>query len=214
MICDNVLEAVGGTPLVRLRRMTGPDNAQVLVKFEAVNVGGSVKTRTALKMIERAEERGELASDSIIVEPTSGNQGVGLALVAAVKGYAARIIMPDSCSVERRRIMEHYGAEVICVHDEEIDFTHPLELFDPAATWKRKVYTNIEARELLVPIFRGGELVYQVPELQTSRAYCQRQVDALWDEVKRFENPHNYYVDLSQKLWDIKQSLLTSHEMA
>ena len=105
-------------------------------------------------------------------------------------------------------------ADLICVHDEEIDFTHPLELFDPAATWKRKVYTNIEARELLVPIFRGGELVYQVPELQTSRAYCQRQVDALWDEVKRFENPHNYYVDLSQKLWDIKQSLLTSHEMA
>ncbi|MFR1167184.1 MAG: pyridoxal-phosphate dependent enzyme, partial [Adlercreutzia equolifaciens] len=78
----------------------------------------SVKTRTALKMIERAEERGELTPDSIIVEPTSGNQGVGLALVAAVKGYAARIIMPDSCSVERRRIMEHYGAEVICVHDE------------------------------------------------------------------------------------------------
>lgn len=118
MICDNVLEAVGSTPLVRLRRMTGPDDAQVLVKFEAVNVGGSVKTRTALKMIERAEERGELGPDSIIVEPTSGNQGVGLALVAAVKGYAARIIMPDSCSVERRRIMEHYGAEVVCVHDE------------------------------------------------------------------------------------------------
>lgn len=118
MICDNVLEAVGGTPLVRLRRMTGPDDAQVLVKFEAVNVGGSVKTRTALKMVERAEERGELTPDSVIVEPTSGNQGVGLALVAAVKGYAARIIMPDSCSVERRRIMEHYGAEVICVHDE------------------------------------------------------------------------------------------------
>lgn len=118
MICDNVLEAVGSTPLVRLRRMTGPDDAQVLVKFEAVNVGGSVKTRTALKMVERAEERGELTPDSVIVEPTSGNQGVGLALVAAVKGYAARIIMPDSCSVERRRIMEHYGAEVVCVHDE------------------------------------------------------------------------------------------------
>ena len=89
MICDNVLEAVGSTPLVRLRRMTGPDDAQVLVKFEAVNVGGSVKTRTALKMVERAEERGELTPDSVIVEPTSGNQGVGLALVAAVKGYAA-----------------------------------------------------------------------------------------------------------------------------
>lgn len=118
MICDNVLQAVGGTPLVRLQRMTGPEDAQVLVKFEGVNVGGSVKTRTAHKMIEEAETRGELGLDSIIVEPTSGNQGVGLALVAAVKGYAARIIMPDSCSEERRRIMEHYGAEVVLVHDE------------------------------------------------------------------------------------------------
>ena len=104
-------------------------------------------------------------------------------------------------------------ADLICVHDEEIDFTQPLELFDPDSTWKRKVFTNIEAKELMVPIFRNGKLVYQVPDLQASRAYCQRQVDSLWDEVKRFENPHNYYVDLSQKLWDIKQSLLTSHEV-
>jgi len=104
-------------------------------------------------------------------------------------------------------------ADLICLHDEEFDFTQPLELFDPDATWKRKVYTDIEAKELMVPVFRGGELVYQVPDLQTSRAYCQRQVDSLWDEVKRFENPHNYYVDLSQKLWDIKQALLNSHEM-
>ena len=104
-------------------------------------------------------------------------------------------------------------ADLICLHDEEIDFEQPLELFDPDATWKRKVYTNIEAKELMVPIFQQGKLVYQVPNLQASRAYCQRQVDSLWDEVKRFENPHNYYVDLSQKLWDIKQSLLLSHEM-
>ncbi len=104
-------------------------------------------------------------------------------------------------------------ADLICVHDEKIDFSQPLELFDPDATWKRKVFTNIEAKELMVPIFQSGKLVYQVPDLQASRAYCQRQVDSLWDEVKRFENPHNYYVDLSQKLWDIKQSLLTSHEV-
>ena len=104
-------------------------------------------------------------------------------------------------------------ADLICLHDEQFDFSQPLELFDPDATWKRKVFTNIEARELLVPVFQGGELVYEVPDLQASRAYCQRQVDSLWDEVKRFENPHNYYVDLSQKLWDITQSLLTSHEM-
>ena len=103
-------------------------------------------------------------------------------------------------------------ADLICVHDEEIDFTKPLELFDPNATWKRKVFTDIEAKELLVPIFRNGELVYEIPDLQSSRAYCQRQVDSLWDEVKRFENPHNYYVDLSQKLFDIKQDLLNHHE--
>ena len=103
-------------------------------------------------------------------------------------------------------------ADLVCLHDEEFDFTKPLELFDPAATWKRKTFTNIEAKELLVPIFKGGKLVYDVPELTASRAYCQRQVDSLWDEVKRFENPHNYYVDLSQKLFDIKNELLTSHE--
>ena len=104
-------------------------------------------------------------------------------------------------------------ADLICLHNEEFDFTQPLELFDPDATWKRKTYTDYEARELMVPIFRNGELVYQVPDLQASRSYCQRQVDSLWDEVKRFENPHNYYVDLSQKLWDIKQNLLNSHDM-
>ena len=103
-------------------------------------------------------------------------------------------------------------ADLICVNNEKIDFTQPLELFDPDATWKRKTYTDYEAKELLVPIFYNGHLVYRVPELTASRSYCQRQVDALWDEVKRFENPHNYYVDLSQKLWDIKQALLNSHE--
>ena len=103
-------------------------------------------------------------------------------------------------------------ADLICVNNEKIDFTQPLELFDPDATWKRKTYTDYEAKELLVPIFYNGHLVYRVPELTASRSYCQRQVDALWDEVKRFENPHNYYVDLSQQLWDIKQALLNSHE--
>jgi cysteine synthase A len=88
------------------------------VKFEGVNVGGSVKTRTALMMIEEAEKRGEVKPDSIIVEPTSGNQGIGLALICAVKGYKARIIMPDSVSSERMKLIKHYGAEVVIVHDE------------------------------------------------------------------------------------------------
>ncbi len=118
MIYDNVLEAMGRTPLIRLNRLSEPDAAEILVKFEGVNVGGSVKTRTAFQMIEAAEKRGQLGPDSIIVEPTSGNQGIGLALVCAVRGYAARIIMPDSVSVERRKLVQHYGAEVVVVHDD------------------------------------------------------------------------------------------------
>ena len=100
-------------------------------------------------------------------------------------------------------------ADLICVHDEVLDCTQPLELFDPEATWKRKTFSNFTARELLVPIYRGGALVYQTPTIEALRAWCAAQIDLLWDEVKRFENPHNYYVDLSQKLWDIKRSLLS-----
>jgi len=118
MILNNVLEAVGNTPLVRLNKLTGPDDAEVLVKFEAVNIGGSIKTRSAYHMIRGARRRGELTPDSIIVEPTSGNQGIGLALVGAVLGYRVRLVMPDSVSEERRKILAAYGAEVILIHDD------------------------------------------------------------------------------------------------
>ena len=117
MICDTILDAIGHTPLVRLNRMVEDDSAEVLVKFEALNVGGSIKTRTAYNMIADAERNGLLKPDSIIVEPTSGNQGIGLALVGAVRGYRVKIVMPDSVSEERRKLMRHYGAEVILVHD-------------------------------------------------------------------------------------------------
>lgn len=117
MIYNNVLEAVGHTPMIQLNKMADPDGARVLVKFEGLNVGGSVKTRTALNMINKAEEDGILKPDSVIVEPTSGNQGIGLALVGAVKGYETIIIMPDSVSQERRYLVEHYGAKVLLVHD-------------------------------------------------------------------------------------------------
>ena len=100
-------------------------------------------------------------------------------------------------------------ADYICLHDEALDDTKPLELFDPRVTWKRKTLTNFTARDLQVPVFRGGRLVYQQPSLPEIQAYCAQQVDSLWDEVKRFDYPHKYYVDLSQKLWDIKQELLT-----
>ena len=117
MICSNILEAMGDTPIIRLTNMVDPDSAQILVKFEGLNVGGSIKTRTAYNMICDAEEKGLINKDTVIVEPTSGNQGIGLALVGAVKGYKVKIIMPDSVSEERRKLVEHYGAEVILIHD-------------------------------------------------------------------------------------------------
>ena len=118
MICNNVLEALGHTPMIRLNRMHEPGRAEILVKFEGLNVGGSIKTRTAFNMIEEAEKKGLIQKDTIIVEPTSGNQGIGLALIGAVKGYETVIIMPDSVSEERRKLVRHYGAKVILIHDE------------------------------------------------------------------------------------------------
>ena len=102
-------------------------------------------------------------------------------------------------------------ADYMCVHDETVDDSHDMEIFDPEATWKTKTVYNFTARELQVPIFEKGKLVYQSPDLQQIREYCLQQVDTLWDEVKRFDNPHNYYVDLSQKLWDIKYNLLKTN---
>lgn len=118
MIHDNILEAVGNTPLVRLFRIVPEDSAEIIVKYEGLNVGGSIKTRTALAMLRAAEAEGKLSPDSVIVEATSGNQGIGLALSGAVLGYRTVIVMPDSVSVERRLLVEQYGAEVRLVHDD------------------------------------------------------------------------------------------------
>ncbi len=117
MVYNNILEALGNTPMIKLSHMADPDGADIYVKFEGLNVGGSIKTRTAYNMISEAEKQGLINKDTIIVEPTSGNQGIGLALVGAVKGYKTIIIMPDSVSEERRKLVRHYGAEVILVHD-------------------------------------------------------------------------------------------------
>ena len=117
MIYSNVLEALGNTPLIELNRMVKPGMARVLVKYEGLNVGGSIKTRTAFNMIEEAEKSGQLKKGMTIVEPTSGNQGIGLALVGAIKKYRTIIVMPDSVSEERRKLVRHYGAEVILIHD-------------------------------------------------------------------------------------------------
>lgn len=118
MVYENILQAIGHTPIIKLNKLAPKDGADILVKFEGLNVGGSIKTRVALNMIEAAEKQGLIKEDTIIVEPTSGNQGIGLALVGAVKGYKTIIIMPDSVSEERRKLVRHYGAEVILIHDD------------------------------------------------------------------------------------------------
>jgi len=118
LIYNNILEAIGNTPLVKLTKLSPEGGADIIAKYEGINVGGSVKTRTAFNMISEAEKKGLINKDTIIVEPTSGNQGIGLSLVGAVKGYKVRIIMPDSVSEERRKLMRAYGAEVVLVHDD------------------------------------------------------------------------------------------------
>lgn len=117
MIYDNILEAIGNTPMIRLNKLPKEGSADVYVKMEGLNVGGSIKTRTAYNMIKQALASGDIDKDSIIVEPTSGNQGIGLALVGAVMGFRTIIIMPDSVSEERRKLVRHYGAEVKLIHD-------------------------------------------------------------------------------------------------
>lgn len=118
MIYSNILEAVGHTPMIQLNRLVPENSARVLVKFEGLNVGGSIKTRTAYNMILSAEKEGLINENTVIVEPTSGNQGIGLALIGAVRGYKTVIIMPDSVSEERRKLVSHYGAEVVLIHDD------------------------------------------------------------------------------------------------
>lgn len=173
MICNNILEAIGHTPIVRLNRMVGRGSAEVLVKFEGMNVGGSIKTRTAYNMILQAEQEGLIGKDTVIVEPTSGNQGIGLALIGAVRGYKTIIIMPDSVSEERRKLVTHYGAEVMLIHDdgnigdcideclktamrlkaENPDVYVPQQFENPANPMVHKHHTGLEILEQI-----GGEI--------------------------------------------------------
>ena len=118
MIYNNVLDAIGRTPMIRLNKLVDDDSAEILVKYEGVDIGGSIKTRVAFNMLNEAEKQGKINKNSIIVEPTSGNQGIGIALVGAVRGYKVKIIMPDSVSEERRKLVQQYGAEVILIHDD------------------------------------------------------------------------------------------------
>lgn len=167
MIYNNILEAMGHTPIIKLNNMVEEGSAEVLVKYEGLNVGGSIKTRTAYNMILDAEKKGLIGPDSIIVEPTSGNQGIGLALVGAVRGYKTIIIMPDSVSEERRKLVKHYGAEVILIHDdgdigkcideclqtalkmekENPKVFVPQQFSNPANNWAHKHHTALEILE-------------------------------------------------------------------
>ena len=169
MIYNTILDAIGNTPLIKLNRMTDEDSAQILVKFEGLNVGGSIKTRTAYNMILDAEKKGIINKDTIIVEPTSGNQGIGLALVGAVRGYKTIIIMPDSVSEERRKLVKHYGAEVKLIHDSgdigecikdcvntAIQMTYenpnvfvPQQFENPA---NNEIQRNVTAKEILAQV--------------------------------------------------------------
>ncbi len=175
MIYNNVLEAMGHTPMIRLNRMVEEDSAEILVKFEGLNVGGSIKTRTAYNMIRQAEKEGLIQKDTIIVEPTSGNQGIGLALIGAVKGYKTIIIMPDSVSEERRKLVAHYGAEVILIHDagnigecideclntalrmqkENPKVYVPQQFENPANPMVHKHYTGLEIMEQVAGPIHG-----------------------------------------------------------
>ncbi len=167
MVYRNVLEFMGHTPMVRLNRMVDEDSAEIFVKFEGLNVGGSIKTRTAYNMIKDAEEKGLINKDTIIVEPTSGNQGIGLALIGAVRGYKTVIIMPDSVSEERRKLVAHYGAKVVLVHDagnigecidecvrmaenlakEDPNVFVPQQFSNPANPLAHKYHTGVEILE-------------------------------------------------------------------
>ena len=169
MIYDNVLQAMGSTPMIRLNRMVSEDSAQVLVKFEGLNVGGSIKTRVAYNMIREAEKQGLIGPDTIIVEPTSGNQGIGLALIGAVCGYKVRIIMPDSVSIERKKLMQHYGAEVVLVHDhgnigdaieECLQLAMKMEREDPRVFVPQQF--NNPANPMVHRHVTGREILHQV----------------------------------------------------
>ena len=154
-------------------------------------------------------------------EPVFG----GVYKLAAVENDAGEIIPKIKVSENTtkitnpgfKRVYRYYDkdsgkalADEICLRDETIDFEQPHDIFDPNATWKVKTLDNYVVRDLLEPIFKNGELVYQLPELKEIQAYCKAQQDTLWDEVKRFENPHKYYVDLSWKLWTLKRDLLAA----
>ena len=154
MVYRNVLDVVGNTPMIELRRMSNPEHARVLVKYEGLNVGGSIKTRTALNMIEAGEKAGRIHKDTIIVEPTSGNQGIGLALIGAVRGYKTVIIMPDSVSEERRLLVKHYGAEVVLVHDDG-DIGACRQRF----AWRRKTPMSMcHSSSRILPIPKSTEI--------------------------------------------------------
>lgn len=167
MVYDSILDVVGNTPIIRLSRMTDENSAEILAKFEGLNVGGSIKTRTAFNMILDAEKKGLVKPDTIIVEPTSGNQGIGLALVGAVRGYKTIIIMPDSVSEERRKLIVHYGAEVMLIHDDGDIGACIQQCLDTALQMQRdnpKVYVPQQFENPANPMVHRNETAVEILE--------------------------------------------------
>lgn len=162
MIYQTILEAMGNTPMIQLQRLPKSGSARVLVKYEGLNVGGSIKTRTAVAMLEKAKEDGLLKPDSVIVEATSGNQGIGLALAGAVMGYKTVIIMPDSVSAERRKLVKQYGAQVVLIHDEGNIGRCIEECLETANRMER------EDPRVLIPRQFDNPMNPQVHEIQTA----------------------------------------------
>lgn len=165
MVYDSILDFVGNTPMIRLSRMADENSAEILAKFEGLNVGGSIKTRTAFNMILDAEKKGIIGPDTIIVEPTSGNQGIGLALVGAVRGYKTIIIMPDSVSEERRKLIAHYGAEVKLIHDDGDIGACIQECLDTALNMQREnpnVYVPQQFENPANPMVHRNETAVEI----------------------------------------------------
>ncbi len=167
-------------------------------KIDAFGVGERLITSKSNPVFDGVYKLAAVEENGVIVPRIKISENVGKITTPHFK-KVYRFFTKDTHKAE---------ADLLSVYDEQLDFTKPFELFDPIATWKRKTYEDYEVVELLKPIFINGELVYNCPTIEEIRTYCQEQVESLWDEVKRFENPHNYYVDLTQKLWDIKQNLL------
>ena len=195
-------------PNTAVIELTGADGKQLVM--QASSIGGG---RIVVNKLDGIDVNFTGNFNTLVIR----NQDENGAVVPKIKisENPSKITIPHFKKVYRLYNKENGKAiaDYMTVYDEVVDDSKDIEIFDPEATWKTKTVYNYTAKELQVPIFRNGELVYQLPTLEEIRTYCLEQVDTLWDEVKRFDYPHKYYVDLSDKLWDIQQCLLRTSQL-